>query len=332
LNSEKKVVNVRGYGSSKSSEQTPPGGMTFTMAQIKKATKNFSPSNRIGQGAFGMVYKGKLNNGTVVAIKRAKKDDKGPNLAFDNEVSTLERIDHLNLVKFLGFLDHDNEQLIIVEYISNGTLREHLDCVYGKPLDFASRLDIAIDVAHAITYLHMYADQPIIHRDTKAANILLTDNLRAKVADFGFARLTSNDAEVTHVVTEIKGTVGYLDPEYLITNQLTVKSDVYSFGILLVELVSGRYPIHERRQTSKWAIKHFTEGNSSMVLDPKISQSPSINFALEKILKLASKCLCNTKQGRPTMKQCAQYLWTIRKDSKAMVSKDQNNVSGLSSK
>lgn len=128
MNSEKKVVNVRGYGSSKSSKQTPPGGMTFTMAQIKKATKNFSPSNRIGQGAFGMVYKGKLNNGTVVAIKRAKKDDKGPNLAFDNEVSTLERIDHLNLVKFLGFLDHDNEQLIIVEYISNGTLREHLDC------------------------------------------------------------------------------------------------------------------------------------------------------------------------------------------------------------
>ncbi|RRT38816.1 hypothetical protein B296_00046515 [Ensete ventricosum] len=124
-------------------------------------------------------------------------------------------------------------------------------CQRGKILELATRLEIAIDVAHAITYLHMYSDNPIIHRDIKSSNILLTDNLRAKVADFGFARLFMVESDATHVSTQVKGTAGYLDPEYLRTYQLTVKSDVYSFGVLLVELVSGRRPIEPRRELNE---------------------------------------------------------------------------------
>ncbi|RWW73848.1 hypothetical protein BHE74_00018230, partial [Ensete ventricosum] len=243
-----------------------------------------------------------LDDGTVVAVKRAKKvfgntHNSHLNAEFQNEIQTLARIEHLNLVRLHGYLEHQDERIVIVEYVSNGTLREHLDCKFlmlnfplcerlfplltfydflmlevgalltyvlsknsgqrGQILDLAARLDIAIDVAHAVTYLHMYSDNPIIHRDIKSSNILLTDNLRAKVADFGFARLFVTDSDVTHVSTQVKGTAGYLDPEYLRTYQLTEKSDVYSFGVLLVELVSGRRPIEPRREpnerlTPKW--------------------------------------------------------------------------------
>lgn len=166
-------------------------------------------------------------------------------------------IEHLNLVRFFGYLEYQDERILVIEYVPNGTLREHLDCLHGNPLDLAARLDIAIDIAHAVTYLHMYTDHPIIHRDIKSSNILLTENLRAKVADFGFARLGATEADISHVSTQVKGTAGYLDPEYLQTYQLTTKSDVYSFGVLLVEMITGRRPIEQKREmrervTIKW--------------------------------------------------------------------------------
>lgn len=306
-----------------------PGGMSFTIEGIRRATKNFSPSLKIGQGGFGTVYKGILDDGTVVAVKRAKKSVYDGNLGteFQSEVKTLARIEHLNLVRFLGFLEHEEERLVVVEYVANGTLREHLDGLRGNQLDLASRLDIAIDVAHAITYLHMYTDHPIIHRDIKSSNILLTENLRVKVADFGFARLGSTESGVTHVSTQVKGTAGYLDPEYLRTYQLTEKSDVYSFGVLLVELVSGRRPIEPKREakekiTVKWAIKKFTDGNTIQVLDPILLPNPATNLALEKILELSLQCLAPTKQGRPSMRRCAEILWSIRKDYRELLSSD----------
>ncbi|TYH99989.1 hypothetical protein ES332_A11G102900v1 [Gossypium tomentosum] len=284
---------------SNSTKERAPGSMKFTIEEIFKATRNFSPAFKIGQGGFGTVYKGKLDDGTLVAIKRAKKSvyDKHLGVEFQSEVTTLAQVEHLNLVRFYGYLEHGDERVVVVEYVPNGTLREHLDGVNGKELDFASRLDIAIDVAHAITYLHMYTDHPIIHRDIKSSNILLTEKLRAKVTDFGFARLAADtDSGATHVSTQVKGTAGYLDPEYLRTYQLTEKSDVYSFGVLLVELVTGRRPIETKREikeriTPKWAMKKFTDGDAISTLDPRLELTAGINLALEKILELALQCL-----------------------------------------
>ncbi|XP_062207468.1 calmodulin-binding receptor-like cytoplasmic kinase 2 isoform X2 [Phragmites australis] len=221
----------------------------FSFQEIYMATSNFSEQNKIGLGNFGTVYQGKLKDGSIIAVKRATKNMYGGHLSaeFRSEIQTLSKVEHLNLVKFLGYVEYEDERLILVEYVNNGTLRQHLDGSRGEPLEFSHRLNIAIDIVHAIAYLHGYTDHPIIHRDIKSSNILLTQHLRAKVADFGFARLAPDNTEATHVSTLVKGTAGYVDPEYLRTNQLTDRSDVYSFGVLLVELVTGRRPIERGR-------------------------------------------------------------------------------------
>ncbi|KAL6130972.1 hypothetical protein ACLB2K_069350 [Fragaria x ananassa] len=306
------------------------GNVKFTMDEIYRATKNFSPSVKIGQGGFGTVYKGTLEDGTSVAIKRAKKSvyDKHLGVEFQSEIQMLSQVEHLNLVKFYGYVEYEDEKVVVVEYVPNGTLRQHLDCMQGGILDLTARLDIAIDVAHAVTYLHMYTDHPIIHRDIKSSNILLTENLRAKVADFGFARLAADsDSGATHVSTQVKGTAGYLDPEYLRTYQLTDKSDVYSFGVLLVELVTGRRPIEPKRElkeriTAKWAMKKFSDGDAILILDPRLEKNAANNLAIEKILELSLQCLAQRRQHRPSMKRCAEILWSIRKDYKEMLAPD----------
>ncbi|KAI4355105.1 hypothetical protein L6164_003910 [Bauhinia variegata] len=328
-------VSISSYNSTQDNE---PNSLRFTMEEIFQATRNFSPAFKIGQGGFGTVYKAKLQGGTVVAVKRAKKSvyEKHLGAEFQSEIQTLSRIEHLNLVKFYGFLEEGDERIVVVEYVPNGTLREHLDRVHGNILDLASRLDIAIDVAHAITYLHMYMDHPIIHRDIKSSNILLTENFRAKVADFGFARLApDSDSGATHVSTQVKGTAGYLDPEYLKTYQLTQKSDVYSFGVLLVEIITGRRPIEPKlelkeRITAKWAMKRFSEGDAISVLDPTLDPTTANTLALEKILELALQCLAPRRQSRPSMKKCAEILWTIRKDYRELAALELRSYSTTS--
>ncbi|CAL5334064.1 unnamed protein product [Camellia sinensis] len=301
------------------------GTFAFSIEEIYKATDIFSTANKLGEGGFGTVYKGKLKDGSFVAIKRAKKDmhEKRSFTEFKNEILTLSKIEHLNLVRLFGYLEHGDERIIVVEYIANGTLREHLDGTRGNELEISERLDIAIDVAHAVTYLHMYMDLPIIHRDIKASNILITEKLRAKVADFGFARLAVEDPGATHISTQVKGTVGYLDPEYIKTYQLTEKSDVYSFGIVLVELITGRYPLEptrplKERVTAKWALQRLKEGAAVVAMDPRLRRSPASLMVVEKILKLARHCLAPQRPSRPSMKQCCEVLWGIRKDFRDM--------------
>ncbi|GAB4844505.1 Calmodulin-binding receptor-like cytoplasmic kinase 2 [Ancistrocladus abbreviatus] len=256
---------------------------------------------------------------------------------FWNEIKTLAQVEHLSLVKFYGYLEEEDERVIVVEYVPNGCLRGHLDGIgagiHGHALDMATRLDIAIDVAHAITYLHMYTDHPIIHRDIKSSNILLTENHRAKVADFGFARMAADtDSGATHVITQVKGTAGYLDPEYLKTYQLTEKSDVYSFGIVLVELVTGRRPIESKRElkerlTAKWAIGKFIEGDTISVMDPRLKRNEANNQLVKKILELAFKCIAPHRKSRPTMGQCAEMLWSMRKDYRELSAMDVHSPS-----
>ncbi|XP_068641802.1 calmodulin-binding receptor-like cytoplasmic kinase 3 isoform X2 [Aristolochia californica] len=295
------------------------GPIHLNMSQVLKATHNFSPSLKIGEGGFGTVYRAKLQDGHVVAIKRAKKEHfDAKQTEFSSEVDLLAKIEHLNLVKLLGYVDKGNDRIIITEYVPNGTLREHLDVLHEKVLDFNQRLEIAIDVAHALTYLHLYAEKPIIHRDVKSSNILLTENLRAKVADFGFARLGPMEADQTHISTKVKGTAGYLDPEYLKTYQLTPKSDVYSFGILLIEILSARRPVElkkitEERVTVRWAFKKYNEGNLRDIMDPLMEEEIDTEI-FSKILSIAFQCAAPTRADRPTMKEVGVQLWGIRHD------------------
>ncbi|KAL2317525.1 hypothetical protein Fmac_031401 [Flemingia macrophylla] len=315
-NSSKWKFSYSYASSSTASGQLEIGNFSFE--EIYKSTSKFSPDNEIGQGGFGTVYKGKLNDGTLVAVKRAKKDVIRTHLSeFKNEIYTLSQIEHRNLVRLYGYLEHGDEKIIVVEYVGNGNLREHLDGIRGEGLELGERLDIAIDVAHAITYLHMYTDNPIIHRDIKASNILISENLKAKVADFGFARL-SDDPTATHISTQVKGTAGYMDPEYLRTYQLTEKSDVYSFGVLLVEIITGRHPIEPKRPidervTIRWAMKMMKHGDAVFAMDPRLRRNPASIKAVKKVLKLALQCVAPSKQSRPRMKNCAEVLWEIRK-------------------
>ncbi|KAK2440809.1 calmodulin-binding receptor cytoplasmic kinase [Trifolium repens] len=305
---------------SSSSSNSLIGMGNFSFEELYKATGKFSQDNIIGEGAFGIVYKGKLNDGTLVAVKCARKDVQKKHLAeFKNEINTLSKIEHLNLVRWYGYLEHGDDKIIVIEYVNNGTLREHLDGVRGNVLEVGERLDIAIDIAHAITYLHMYTDDPIIHRDIKASNILITDSLRAKVADFGFARLAPDDPNATHISTQVKGTAGYLDPDYMRTRQLTVKSDVYSFGVLLVEIMTGRHPVEphkplDERVTIKWAMQLLKQGEAVIAMDPRLRRNSTSNKAVQKVLKLAFQCLAPVRRLRPSMKNCQEVLWEIRKE------------------
>ncbi|KAI3952021.1 hypothetical protein MKX01_004254 [Papaver californicum] len=293
------------------------GSVHINMSQVIKATQNFSPSLLIGEGGFGTVYRGQLQDGQVVAIKRAKKENLiSLQAEFSSEVELLSKIEHRSLVRLLGYVDKGNERIIITEFVPNGTLREHLDGLRGKILDFYQRLEISIEVAHALAYLHLYAEKQIIHRDVKSSNILLTENLRAKVADFGFARAGPTDVEKTHISTKVKGTAGYLDPEYLRTYQLTPKSDVFSFGILLIEILTGRRPVEMKRAsderiTIRWAFKTFNAGKLVEMLDPSMTEVVHIGL-LSKMFNLAFQCAAPTRVDRPNMKEVAEQLWAIR--------------------
>ncbi|XP_022732394.1 calmodulin-binding receptor-like cytoplasmic kinase 3 isoform X2 [Durio zibethinus] len=295
------------------------GSLHLNMAQVVKATSNFSPALQIGEGGFGTVYKAQLDSGQMVAIKRAKKEHfDNLRTEFSSEVELLAKIDHRNLVKLLGYVDKGNERLIITEYVPNGTLRDHLDGQRGKILDFNQRLEIAIDVAHGLTYLHLYAEKQIIHRDVKSSNILLTESMRAKVADFGFARVGPMDSDETHISTKVKGTVGYLDPEYMKTYQLTTKSDVYSFGILLIEILTGRRPVElkrpvEERVTIRWAFQKYNEGHIVELVDHMMEEVVDAEI-LVKIFALAFQCAAPIRKDRPEMKSVGEQLWAIRAD------------------
>ncbi|KAG6498371.1 calmodulin-binding receptor-like cytoplasmic kinase 3 [Zingiber officinale] len=294
------------------------GSVHLTLNQIVKATQNFAPLMKLGEGGFGTVYKGVLPDGQIVAIKRAKKEQiSSLKDEFTNEAELLTKIEHGNLVRLLGVTTKGNERIIITEFVPNGTLREHLDVIHGRILDFNQRLGIAIDVAHGLTYLHLYAERTIIHRDVKSSNILLTESYRAKVSDFGFAKSGPTDADQTHISTKVKGTAGYLDPEYLRTYQLTPKSDVFSFGILLIEIISGRRPVDLKRNaderiTVRWAFRKHNEGNVQEILDPMLDEKVD-EEVIRKMLDLAFECAAPTRSDRPAMKEVGESLWEIRK-------------------
>ncbi|CAI7778728.1 unnamed protein product [Closterium sp. NIES-54] len=237
----------------------------MSLAELEEATGGFCEEHMIGAGGFGPVYRGVLANGRVVAVKRRAVDSMQGSTEFNNELKFLSKIRHPHLVALIAFCEEQGQQLLVYEFMAQGNLREHLYDRLGAPrgrLRWLQRLSIAVGAAKGIEYLHVALRPSIIHRDIKTTNILLDDSLCAKVADFGLSRLGPQDN--THVSTNVKGTAGYLDPEYYTVQQLTDRSDVFSFGVVLLELVSGRQPIDLSRPRVDWNIIDWVRALTSV--------------------------------------------------------------------
>ncbi|KAA8545356.1 hypothetical protein F0562_020140 [Nyssa sinensis] len=289
------------------------GARSFSFEEIKKCTNNFSEANGIGFGGYGKVYRGTLATGLVVAIKRAQQGSLQGALEFKTEIELLSRIHHKNVVSLVGFCYEKGEQMLVYEYIPNGTIRESLSGKSGIRLNWMRRLRIALDSARGLAYLHELANPPIIHRDIKSNNILLDEHLDAKVADFGLSKLMG-DSEKGYVTTQVKGTLGYMDPEYYMTQQLTEKSDVYSFGVVLLELITARAPIekgrHIVREMEEVISKSKDPHNLHGILDPTIGLGATLG-GLEQFVNLAMSCVKESGPDRPTMGEVVRKIENI---------------------
>ncbi|KAL2460627.1 Leucine-rich repeat protein kinase family protein [Abeliophyllum distichum] len=268
------------------------GARFFSFEELKKYTNNFSEVNDVGSGGYGKVYRGTLSNGKLIAIKRAQKGSMQGGLEFKTEIELLSRVHHKNVVSLIGFCFEQGEQMLVYEYIANGTLKDSLSGRSGIRLDWMRRLRIALGAARGLQYLHDLANPPIIHRDIKSTNILLDERLNAKVTDFGLSKLM-DEPEKGHVTTQVKGTMGYLDPEYYMTQQLTEKSDVYGFGVLLLELLTARKPIEKGkyivREVKLEMDKTKEMYNLQQILDPGVNRPPmrEVVKEIESIMELA---------------------------------------------
>ncbi|CAN6461889.1 unnamed protein product [Victoria cruziana] len=225
----------------------------FSFRELATATKNFNAANLIGEGGFGRVYKGRLEStGQVVAVKQLDRSGLQGNREFLVEVLMLSLLHHSNLVNLIGYCADGDQRLLVYEYMPMGSLEDHLfDIQPGRrPLDWNTRMKIAVGAAKGLEYLHDKANPPVIYRDLKSANILLDNDFNPKLSDFGLAKLGPVGGK-THVSTRVMGTYGYCAPEYAMTGQLTLKSDVYSFGVVLLELITGRKAIDTLKPTGE---------------------------------------------------------------------------------
>ncbi|RWR79327.1 putative wall-associated receptor kinase-like protein 16 [Cinnamomum micranthum f. kanehirae] len=287
----------------------------FTTEELERATESYSVGRIIGRGGYGVVYKGTLPDNRTIAIKKSKTIDASQIEQFINEVAILSQINHRNVVKLLGCCLEDQVPLLVYEFVSNGTLYSHIHKMsYTRTISLQNRLRIAIEIAEALAYLHSAASIPIFHRDVKSSNILLDDNLTAKVSDFGASRLVPIDQ--TKITTLVKGTLGYLDPEYFQTGQLTAKSDVYSFGVVLAELLTGEEPVcltksEEERNLAMCFICAMRENRLPHILDDKVLEEGQ-EAQLMAIARLAVRCLNLKGEERPTMKEIVVELQGIK--------------------
>ncbi|XP_031273709.1 putative wall-associated receptor kinase-like 16 [Pistacia vera] len=287
----------------------------FAAEELKTATNNYDESRIIGRGGFGTVYKGFLADNRPVAIKKSKIIDKSQTEQFVNEVVVLSQINHRNVVRLLGCCLETEVPLLVYEFVNNGTLFEHIHNKDKAPtISWENRLRIAAETAGVLSYLHSAAATPIIHRDVKSTNILLDHNFTAKVSDFGASKLVPIDE--TQLSTMVQGTLGYLDPEYLHTSQLTEKSDVYSFGVVLAELLTGKKALlFERPEEQRSLVKYFVTSLKESCLF-EILENHIVNDGNEEQLKevaeLAKICLNVKGEERPTMREVAMELDGLR--------------------
>ncbi|KAL0801132.1 hypothetical protein Bca101_056308 [Brassica carinata] len=291
------------------------GVQVFSYEELEEATENFS--RELGKGGFGTVYYGVLKDGRVVAVKRLYERSLQGVEQFKNEIDILKSLKHTNLVILYGCTSrHSTELLLVYEYISNGTLADHLhgDRAETRPLCWPIRLKIAIETASALSFLHKSG---IIHRDVKTTNILLDENSTVKVADFGLSRLFSTDQ--THVSTMPQGTPGYVDPEYYQCYHLNEKSDVYSFGVILTELISSKKAVDITRHRpdvnlANMAVSKIQNNAVHELVDPSLgfAKDPEVKRMMISVAELAFRCLQHERENRPLMDEIVEILKGIK--------------------
>ncbi|KAK6154387.1 hypothetical protein DH2020_008635 [Rehmannia glutinosa] len=279
------------------------GILEYSYKDLQKATDNFT--TLIGQGAYGPVYKAQMS-GDTVAVKVLATDSKQGEKEFQTEVMLLARLHHRNLVNLVGYCSEKNQHMLIYVYMSRGSLASHLYHEKLGPLNWELRVQIALDVARGLEYLHDGAVPPVIHRDIKSSNILLDQSMRARVADFGLSR----EEMVSKQVSNIRGTFGYLDPEYISTRSFTKKSDVYSYGVLLFELIAGRNP---QQGLMEYAAMN-TEGKVGWeeIVDTRLDGKFDVE-ELNEVAALAHTCVNRIPRRRPSMRDIVQVLSRILK-------------------
>ncbi|XP_058184727.1 LEAF RUST 10 DISEASE-RESISTANCE LOCUS RECEPTOR-LIKE PROTEIN KINASE-like 1.1 isoform X2 [Rhododendron vialii] len=293
------------------------GISVFSYSELKEATHNFDPSKELGDGGFGTVYYGKLQDGREVAVKRLYEHNYKRVAQFLNEIEILTTLRHPSLVTLYGCTSrHSRELLLVYEYIPNGTVADHIhgDRAEDHPLPWPVRMNIAIETATALAFLHA---SEIVHRDVKTNNILLDNNFCVKVADFGLSRLFPND--VSHVSTAPQGTPGYVDPEYHQCYQLTTKSDVYSFGVVLVELISSLPAVDLSRHRheinlANLAINRIQNGAFNELIDTSLGleSDSSVERMTTSVAEVAFQCLQLEKEMRPSMNEVLEALKKIQ--------------------
>ncbi|KDP45988.1 hypothetical protein JCGZ_11891 [Jatropha curcas] len=301
----------------------------FSLEELKEATNGFSRLLKIGEGGFGSVYKGTIRpadgqgDSIPVAIKRLNKHGLQGHKQWFAEVQFLGVVSHPNLVKLLGYCSVDDERgiqrLLVYEYMSNKSLEDHLFRSTLPTLPWKKRLEIMLEAAEGLAYLHGGMEVQVIYRDFKCSNILLDDNFKPKLSDFGLAR-EGPTGDNTHVSTGVVGTYGYAAPEYVETGHLTSHSDIWSFGVVLYEILTGRRTLERNRPTAEqklldWVKQFPADSNRfSMILDPRLRNDFSI-VAAKKIAKLADSCLNKNPKERPTMDEVVQSLKQAIQDS-----------------
>lgn len=287
-------------------------GHWFTLRDLEIATNFFSPNNIIGEGGYGVVYKGRLVNGTEVAVKRLVNNLGQAEKEFRVEVEAIGHVRHKNLVRLLGYCIEGVHRMLVYEYVNNGNLEQWLHgamCQYGI-LTWEARIKVLLGTAKALAYLHESIEPKVVHRDIKSSNILIDTDFNAKVSDFGLAKLL--DSGESHITTRVMGTFGYVAPEYANSGLLNEKSDIYSFGVLVLEAVTGRDPVDYSRPANEvnlveWLKVMVGTRRAEEVTDPTLEVKPTTR-ALKRALLVALRCIDPDPEKRPKMSQVVRML------------------------
>ncbi|KAK7261180.1 hypothetical protein RIF29_27485 [Crotalaria pallida] len=304
-------------GETQSSHVVDAGNLVISCQVLRKVTKDFASENELGRGGFGTVYKGELEDGTKIAVKRMEHGVISIKALeeFQAEIAVLSKVRHRHLVSLLGYSIEGNERLLVYEYMPLGALSQHLfhwKSLKLEPLSWSQRLAIALDVARAMEYLHGLARETFIHRDLKSSNILLGDDFRAKVSDFGLVKLAPNGEK--SVATKLAGTFGYLAPEYAVMGKITTKVDVFSYGVVLMELLTGLMALDESRpEESRYLAEYFWRIKSSKeklmaAIDPVLEASEDTFDSITIVAELAGHCTAREANHRPDMSHAVNVL------------------------